>query len=118
MKESISQINQLEVAVPKIKEEIDEPSLSANLVSDLQKLSNRYVKSLEQLKIEHNIEIDKWAIGLLIGCIVALLLVYVFERLVSVYNETVESESARIVSEILKFLISSLIGFLFAKRTA
>ena len=115
----MNESTKIETNVPIVANEIDVPSEQVTVSSDLrnQTLSTRYVKSLERLKFEHNIEIDKWAVNLLVWCVIAMLSVYAFERIIGVRFGTPESESARIVSEILKFLISSLIGFLFAKRT-
>jgi len=65
---------------------------------------------------------SRWAIWLLACCIVALVCVYVFERVIGhAWQGAAAGQDgaslASVVVEALKFLISSLIGFLFAKRT-
>jgi len=76
-------------------------------------LPKRKVRSLEDKKLDHEIERDKLAYYLLVGCIVLLFATYLIETFLS--QET--NDMAKSFFEVLKFLTSSLIGFLFAKRT-
>ena len=77
--------------------------------------------NLNKAKFKHGQEMDRWAVRILIGCIVTLILIYVFERLIGQFwydpnADISDGNLLTIVTETLKFLISSLIGFLFAKR--
>jgi len=109
--------------IPSITQEIDEPqsSISRSATVETKQLSEQQVKSLEEQKFEHGTKIDKWAVWVLVGCIFGFLCVYVFERLIGIWfdpsAELPGSNLSGVFTETLKFLISSLIGFLFAKRT-
>jgi hypothetical protein len=110
--------------IPDIENEIDEPLPSMAALSSLQPatLSDKQVKTLEQQKFEHGKEIDTWAVRLLIGFVIAFIGIYIFERIIGHiwYDPTIDSPNSNLSNllvETLKFLISSLIGFLFAKRT-
>jgi len=63
---------------------------------------------------------DKFAMWILVGCLGALISIYVFERLIGIYWHDLDATGSNLfsfVTETLKFLISSLLGFLYAKRT-
>lgn len=82
----------------------------------LKTISKKEVKSLEQQKLDHEHDRDKWAFKTLKWCIICLVSIYAFERALCLLPVTQTSDFAGPVFETLKFLISSLIGFLFAKR--
>ncbi|MDR0490373.1 MAG: hypothetical protein LBH28_03900 [Oscillospiraceae bacterium] len=112
--------------VPSITREVDEPHTGADEPATAQipvsRIPGRQAKSLEQQKFEHGAKVDKWATWILIGCIFGLVCVYVFERLIGLLWSGPDigpqpGDLSAVVTETLKFLISSLIGFLFAKRT-
>ena len=63
----------------------------------------------------------RWALWILVGCIALLIAVYAFERVAGhVWHDPGAglggSNLAAVVTETLKFLTYSIIGFLFAKR--
>ena len=121
---STSTDNEGAAAFSDIRAEIDEPSPGTRITPatmPVAKIPEKRVKTLEEQKFEHGTKIDRWATCILIGCIAALIGIYVFERIVGHlwYDQTQDlsdSNLSGIVVETLKFLISSLIGFLFAKR--
>ena len=71
------------------------------------------VYSLEKDKFEHKKIIDLWGFRLLVAVIVLYFVMYIVEKTTG--SEEMSKFTATI-SETLKFLISSLIGYLFASR--
>jgi hypothetical protein len=82
-------------------------------------LSSDDVESLERERLKHKKLIDRWGFGLLVGSIILYFVMYLIEKFAGT-GGAVSGEMSKFtstVSETMKFLISSLIGYLFANRT-
>jgi hypothetical protein len=91
--------------------EIDLPPFV--LLPEPEKLSSNDVESLERAKFEHKKLIDRWGFWVLVFSILLYFLMYLIEKCAG--NDEMSKFTATI-SETMKFLISSLIGYLFASR--
>jgi hypothetical protein len=98
-------------AIPSVTAEIDlPPSAQVPYTGDLPMTD---VRSLEEKKFEYKKVIDQRGFWLLVGSISLYFLMYVIEK----RTGSVEmSKFTSTMSETMKFLISSLIGYLFANR--
>ena len=71
------------------------------------------VAALERAKFEHKKSIDRWGFRLLCGSVGLYFATYIIERL---FGSTEMSKFTATFSDTLKFLISAMIGYLFASR--
>ena len=72
---------------------------------------------LEKEKLRQKKIVDQWASGILLLCIIAFLVIYLFERSIRLAGAPVDTELSTMVFETLKFLMSSIVGYLFAKKS-
>jgi hypothetical protein len=91
--------------------EIDIPPPASPLSTE--SLSRDDVESLERERLKHKKLIDTWGFWLLVGSIGLYFGMYLIEKFT---GSDEMSKFTSTVSETMKFLISSLIGYLFANR--
>jgi hypothetical protein len=113
----MSELNKVcrEQAIPEITEEVDLPKSFAAV--ETKKLSAKEVRSLEEEKFRHEKHRDRWAYNYLLWCLLALMVIYGVETTLNLIFSRETLELTKSLFEVLKFLVSSLVGFLFAKRT-
>ena len=106
----MSNLNKLEIEAA--TEEVDVPR--AIPAPSPETVPSAKVKSLEEEKFEHKKAIDRWGFLLLIISVALYFFMYLIEKIT--YTEEMSRFTATI-SETMKFLISSLIGYLFATKS-
>ena len=104
-------------AIPTITEEKDKPPVY--IKTSEQKLPKQEVKDYEKqikaLKDIQSIRIKEKAYGLIIACIVIILLLYGVDTMLLNFGLK-NSQLLNGLFELIKFLLSSLFGFVFAQK--
>jgi hypothetical protein len=103
--------------IPAITEERDKPPADIKNAEEkmpVQEVKD-YEKRIQALKDFQNIRIKEKAYSLILACIIVLLLLYGIDTLL-INLELKNSQLLNGVFELIKFLLSSLFGFVFAQK--